>query len=165
MISTNETVSDFQLVESFISECQFQNRLIALGGDTVLTNHAEVAVSKQILNAEKTMRLGYVRVSIDGCLEVQENKDARCDFKLVVEGEFTVPVSCSEEKFNQQLWINGTSVLYGIVRAKMEVLSSTVFGKGKITLPLINMIDFVNKQNEEVRKNLSNSSNTPTSNN
>ena len=57
-----------------------------------------------------------------------------------------------DEELGELLWINGASVLYGIVRAKMEVISSMVFGSGKITLPLINMVQFVKKQNEAYLK-------------
>lgn len=151
MISTNETASDFQLVQSFISSCRFDNRLISLGSDAVLTNKAEVSVSKQFFNEDKTIRFGYVRIVVSGNLAVEGQKEARCDYEIAVEGQFSNPATISEEQFNQQLWINGSSVLYGIVRAKMEVLSSTIFNDGKITLPLINMIELVKKQSEKVK--------------
>ena len=34
----------------------------------------------------------------------------------------------------------------------MEVITSTIFESGKITLPLINMVEFVKKQNEAYLK-------------
>lgn len=150
MIGTNEAASDFQLVQSFVSSCRFDNRLISIGSDTVLTNKVEVSVSKQFLNENKTLRLAYVRIVVSGNLAVKEQEEARCDYEITIEGQFSDPATISEEQFNQQLWINGASVLYGILRAKMEVFSSTIFNDGKITLPLINMIQLVKKQSEDV---------------
>lgn len=146
MINVKETESSIQLLESFVSDCKFDNRLISLGSDTTLTNNLEVSVSNQIFNSDKTFRLGYVRIIVSGRLEVEDNANAYCDYRLVVEGEFSVPSSVAEKEFSQLLWFNGSSVLYGIARAKMEVLSSMMFNSGKITLPMVNMIEFLKKQ-------------------
>lgn len=152
MIPTHDLNASIELEESFISECSFSNRLITLGTDALLTNDAEVAVSNFYMNAEGTKKLGRVRVIVSGNLAVENNEKARCDYKMTVEGVFSADKEKDDEELSELLWINGASVLYGIVRAKMEVVSSMVFGSGKITLPLINMVQFVKKQNEAYLK-------------
>ena len=104
------------------------------------------------MSTDNIKKLGRVRVTVSGNLVVETNSSARCDYKMVVEGVFSTGKAKDDEEFGKLLWINGTSVLYGIVRAKMEVITSTIFESGKITLPLINMVEFVKKQNEAYLK-------------
>ena len=152
MIPTHDVNASLELEESFISECNFSNRLISLGSDAILTNNAEIAVSNPYMSTDNIKKLGRVRVTVSGNLVVETNSSARCDYKMVVEGVFSTVKTKDDEEFGKLLWINGTSVLYGIVRAKMEVITSTIFESGKITLPLINMVEFVKKQNEAYLK-------------
>ena len=84
MIPTHDVNASLELEESFISECNFSNRLISLGSDAILTNNAEIAVSNPYMSKDN--------------------------------------------------------------------ITSTIFESGKITLPLINMVEFVKKQNEAYLK-------------
>ena len=147
MIPTQDINAQIELVESFISECSFSNRLISLGSDAILTNNAEIAVSNVYMSNDGTKKNGRVRVIVSGILAVENVPDASCDYKMTVEGTFSTDKETNDEKFLELLWVNGSAVLYSITRAKMEVLSATVFEVGKITLPLINMVEFIKKQN------------------
>lgn len=152
MIPTQDINAQIELVESFISECSFSNRLISLGSDAILTNNAEIAVSNVYMSNDGTKKNGRVRVIVSGNLAVENVPDASCDYKMTVEGTFSTDKETNDEKFLELLWVNGSAVLYGITRAKMEVLSTTVFEAGKITLPLINMVEFIKKQNAAYRE-------------
>ncbi len=147
MISTQAAGAELALEQSFISECRFDNKIITLGADAILTNNAEVAVSNLYFNEDKTKKMGRVRVIVSGDLSVEKHPDIRCDYKMVVEGEFSAAQDKPDEEVQNLLWFNGTSILYGIARAKMEVMSSTVFERGKITLPIVNMAEFIKQQN------------------
>ena len=51
-------------------------------------------------------------------------------------------------EFNRKLWFNGSTILYGIARAKMEVISTMVLNNGKISLPLLNMYELLKERFE-----------------
>ncbi|MCO7109622.1 hypothetical protein NIA69_11220 [Gemmiger formicilis] len=130
MIPTHDVNASLELEESFISECNFSNRLISLGSDAILTNNAEIAVSNPYMSTDNIKKLGRVRVTVSGNLVVETNSSARCDYKMVVEGVFSTGKTKDDEEFGKLLWINGTSVLYGIVRAKWK-LSPPLFLKAE----------------------------------
>lgn len=141
--------SEMQLLNSLISECSFENNLISLGQDTVVENHLEVAVSNIIEDSVEKQKNGSVRITVKGNVHIENLPSAQCKYRLVVEGQFSFPMDKSNDAFTQLLWVNGASILYGIARAKMEVISSMVFDTGKIMLPVINMLDFIKNQHPQ----------------
>lgn len=52
----------------------------------------------------------------------------------------------------KRLWFNGSSTLYGIARAKMEVISAMILNNGKISLPMLNMFELLKEQFAEAEK-------------
>ena len=149
MNTFSQYASEMQLLSSLISECSFENNLISLGQDTVIENELKVAVSNIIKDTNSNLKNGSVRITLKGNIHIEKNPTAQCKYRLVVEGQFSFPMDKSDDDFNQLLWVNGSSILYGIARAKMEVMTSMVFDNGKITLPVINMLDFIQDQHSK----------------
>lgn len=148
MISTNDFQSDFQLEQSFVSDCHIENCLITLGSDTTLENTIEVSVSDILTNNNNDRKTGYVRLKAQGSLSVKENSRGTCVYGITMQGEFSAPMQMDDANMTNMLWFNGSSILYGVLRAKMEVITSMVFETGKITLPTINMIELIKHQSE-----------------
>ena len=117
-----------------------------------MTNQAEVAVSNIYANDTDTKKLGSIRITVSGKLQVESNSEAYCDYKVVVEGEFSASKEKSNEEFEKLLWFNGASVLYSIARAKLETITAMIFANGKISLPLVNMVELVKQQSAEAQE-------------
>ena len=83
---------------------------------------------------------------------MESNSEAYCDYKVVVEGEFSASKEKSNEEFEKLLWFNGASVLYSIARAKLETITAMIFANGKISLPLVNMVELVKQQSAEAQE-------------
>lgn len=152
MIQTQNTNAPLEMEHSYISECEFNNRIISIGADATLTNQAEVAVSNIYTNDTDTKKLGSIRITVSGKLQVESNSEAYCDYKVVVEGEFSASKEKSNEEFEKLLWFNGASVLYSIARAKLETITAMIFANGKISLPLVNMVELVKQQSAEAQE-------------
>lgn len=152
MIQTKNVNTPLEMEHSYILECEFNNRIISIGTDTTLTNQAEVAVSNIYANDAGTKKLGNIRITVSGRLQAEANSEAYCDYKMVIEGVFSVSKEKSDEEFRKLLWYNGSSILYSIARAKLETITAMIFANGKISLPLVNMIDLVKQQSADVQK-------------
>lgn len=50
--------------------------------------------------------------------------------------------SIGEDQFKKQVAINGGAALYSVARGKIESISAAAFSVGKITIPLINVLDY-----------------------
>ena len=66
MIQTQNTNAPLEMEHSYISECEFNNRIISIGADATLTNQAEVAVSNIYANDTDTKKLGSIRITVSG---------------------------------------------------------------------------------------------------
>lgn len=66
----------------------------------------------------------------------------------MIQGLFSVEKDMPDVEFNRKLWFNGSTILYGIARAKMEVISTMVLNNGKISLPLLNMYELLKERFE-----------------
>ena len=69
-------------------------------------------------------------------------------FKIVLEGQFSADKEIDQDKFEELVKYNGSSVLLSIARAKIEEVSSLSYANGKITFPIVNMVKFFDSQEE-----------------
>lgn len=151
MNNTNRFLADIQYENSYVSECTFHSNLIAVGKDAVLHSGLQVGVSTLYRSKDGKRKLGRVQLLLDGNLQFPNAPDAKCTYRMVVEGEFSTDVETEDARFTEALWINGATALYSIARAKMEVISSTIFHSGKICLPMVNILQIVQAQSNESR--------------
>ncbi len=153
MNNLNQFLASIQYENCFVSECSFQNNLIALGPDAILNSGLQVGVSSIYHADNPNKKLGRVRLILDGEMQIQDTPDAKCNYHLILEGEFSTDNTVPDQKFIDALWINGSTVLYGIARAKVETISTTIFHEGKISLPMVNMLNLIRSQSKENQSN------------
>jgi len=89
-----------------------------------------------------------VSKTIDGDYSTKGEPKASCKYHMVIQGLFSVEKDMPDVEFNRKLWFNGSTILYGIARAKMEVISTMVLNNGKISLPLLNMYELLKERFE-----------------
>ena len=145
-MNVNEFSANIQYKNSFITECSITSNLLDIGEDAVLETAVKVAVSKLSLSDDKKEKLGRVRLTLDGNCSVPENSDAKLEYHIVLIGEFSTVAATKNEDFNASLWLNGSTALYSIARAKIETISTTVLNNGKIILPMVNMMELLRAQ-------------------
>lgn len=145
-MNVNEFSANIQYKNSFITECSITSNLLDIGEDAVLETEVKVAVSKLSLSDDEKEKLGRVRLTLDGNCSVPENSDAKLEYHIVLIGEFSTAAATKNEDFNASLWLNGSTALYSIARAKIETISTTVLNNGKIILPMVNMMELLRAQ-------------------
>ena len=145
-MNVNQFSANIQYKNSFITECSITNNLLDIGEDAVLKTDVKVAVSKLSLSDDEKEKLGRVRLTLDGNYSVPGNSDAKLEYHIVLIGEFCTAAATKDEDFNASLWLNGSTALYSIARGKIETISTTVLNNGKITLPMVNMMELLRTQ-------------------
>ena len=61
------------------------------------------------------------RLILDGDIIFKETKGepkASCKYHMVIQGLFSVEKDMPDVEFNRKLWFNGSTILYGMARAK-----------------------------------------------
>lgn len=149
MNNINEFAANIQYKGSFITEFTINNDLISLGSDAHFGGNVTVESSTIYYNEQRTEKLGRVRMTIDGTVLLNGKETPSCSYHLVLVGEFSAQMDIPDDEFNALLWANGSTALYGIARAKLETITSIVLKDGKIVLPMINMIKFLNNSQSE----------------
>ena len=144
--------ADIQYKESFITECSITNNVINMGTGAVLKHELEVSVSEPIPSDTPDEKEAYVKLILDGTYEAQDDSNARCKYHMEVQGAFAAKKTVPDDVFMKRLWFNGSSTLYGIARAKMEVISAMILNNGKISLPMLNMFELLTEQFAEAEK-------------
>ena len=140
--------ADIQYKESFITECSITNNVIDTGKNAVLNHEVEVLVSDQVPSDSPDEKAAYVRLILDGDYSTKGEPKASCKYHMVIQGLFSVEKDMPDVELNRKLWFNGSTILYGIARAKMEVISTMVLNNGKISLPLLNMYELLKERFE-----------------
>lgn len=153
-MNVNEIISNFYYRGSSVKKCYIDNTVVSLGGDARVDMELDVLSGKIQNERERLQKSGRLLLIAKGTIRSPSNDLIKVDFELQVEGEFASPQEVSDQQFINMLWINGTSVLYGIARGKMEAISSLVFHQGKISFPLINVMEFLKEKSEDSKNQI-----------
>lgn len=153
-MNVNEIISNFYYRGSSVKKCYIDNTVVSLGGDARVDMELDVLSGKIQNERERLQKSGRLLLIAKGTIRSPSNDLIKVDFELQVEGEFASPQEVSDQQFTNMLWINGTSVLYGIARGKMEAISSLVFHQGKISFPLINVMEFLKEKSEDSKNQI-----------
>lgn len=148
MINLNEVAAGLSYVGSSVKKCNIDNNIISLGADAKYEMRLDFSTSILPQSVEEHLKRGRVLLNIrcDVTLEEVENVQTSIDF--IIEGEFSTSTDTPDDKFNKMLMINGVSALYGIARSKLEVITAMTYHDGKISFPMINVLELL-KQKEE----------------
>lgn len=148
-MKANEFVSNFQYENAVMTEGSFTNNLVQPGNSTNLDSEVEVSVSNIYIDEEAAKKLGRVKLELKGTFSVMEHPEANCTYRFVFNGEFSTAKDTPDDDFLKALWFNGSTALYGIARAKIETISAMIMQVGKISLPMINMVELVKEQHKQ----------------
>ncbi len=149
MIIANEIVSDFKLNGTSIQNLTFESSIVTLGADAVFSINLDISATPPQTDTELKARFSRLLLTVSGNATSPVIQDAKTDFHLVLEGEFTSSLEMPAEQFENLLWHNGTATLYSIARSKLEAISALAYHSGKITLPMINIVEFLKAKNEQ----------------
>ena len=145
-MKVNEFASNFQYENAVMTGGNFTNNLVQSGDSANLDSEAEVSVSNIYTDESNGKKLGRVKLELNGTFSVTDHPEANCTYHFVFNGEFSTPVDTPDKDFHKALWFNGSTALYGIARAKIETISSMIMQSGKISLPMVNMVELVKEQ-------------------
>lgn len=149
MILLNELLPDFKLNGTSISKFTFENSIVSLGTDAVLGLDLDVSASDIQTNSELDMRFARLMLTLACDITVPAIPKAKTEVTLILEGEFASSLKMDKEQFREMLWMSGTATLYSIARSKLEAISALAYHSGKITLPMLNVIEFMKQKNAQ----------------
>ncbi len=154
MIKLDEIASGFSYIGSSIKECNIDNSIIGLGSDAQYAMALDFSTCFLPLNKEESFRFGRVLLSIECKVTVEADEDAKTNINCIIEGEFSAAKDMDDETFTKMLMVNGVSALYGIARSKLEVITALTYHQGKISFPMINVLELLKeKQEQDDKKN------------
>ena len=153
-MNVNEIASNFYYRGSSVKKCYIDNTVVSLGGDAHVDIELDVLAGEIRLEPERSQKSGRLLLAVKGAIRSPSNELIKVDLDFQIEGEFSSHQEISDQQFTNMLWVNGTSVLYDIARGKMEAISSLIFHQGKISLPLINVIEFLKEKSENLKNQL-----------
>ena len=81
-------------------------------------------------------------MTIDFEIEIEQSEKQKCKIQLSLEGAFVSTQDAEETTFRQLVAVNGAAAIIGIVRGKIETITSNIFNNGKIVIPFVNVIDY-----------------------
>lgn len=142
-MNLNKILPDFEFLGSSIRQLKINNNLISLPPNLSLSFGIDIAIENIEMDSDLNKRVGtlLLKVEIKAKAPKQKNKSS---FLLEIEGCFATTVE--EQKFINMLYINGGSCLYSIARTIILNVSAQTYKNGKITLPMINMVEFMDEK-------------------
>lgn len=152
MILTNDVLSDFRYDGCIILDFQIDNNIFVVGNDLTSECNLQLAASNIVLSPDQSRKAAHLKLTVKGDFTSAVSQGAKFSFSMALDGAFSSPATLSDQDFRNMLFLNGTATLYGIARSKIEVFSSLSFHSGKISLPLLNVVEFLNKQQSDSNK-------------
>lgn len=149
-MNLNQVASELNFVGSTILSLKIDNNIVNL---TNSINNISMAlnitkIEEKLLENKKIELIGYVQLKLNITAKDQEDKAFKCKISLILEGCFNSLME-DKNKFEQMLYINGGTTLYSIARSQILNFSSNMFVNGKILIPLINMVEFMEESEKE----------------
>lgn len=138
--------SDFQLIGNRIVQLKISNDFILLDLDESTEIKKGLHLSHQIVSVQLDTQgnfSGLLLIHIK--VKLARGKE-KCNIDLMIEGCFNAEPELGEDKFRSMLEINGFSTLYSIARSTLISITSQVFSRGTIILPMINVIKYIENQ-------------------
>ena len=149
-MNLNMVSSDLSFVGNRIKKISVENTIINLSGNAVKQFGFEVIGMN--FETEETGRFGQVIIEVNVSVQSEEGTT---DIDIISEGCFSSPMDTDEEKFKKMVACNGAAALYSLCRAKVELISASIYHTGKLTLPFINIYDYYEEKNRVAEKNAS----------
>lgn len=130
-----------------IRELHIENSTIALKPEMKKQISMDVAASEMIRHNNEL----HAKLLLTICMKLAKEEDEAGEIDISLEGAFAVPESTGEDEFMKLILLNGATTLYSIARGKVEAITALTFTEGKITLPLINMVQYYEEKAQAVQ--------------
>ena len=157
-MSVNSYMSDFQFVGSTIKSFHLENQFIDFDEKAELDRVVDVSYEVKYISPEKTSKetdypmLGiivlYTTMTIGGDNSCPCRQEDGLKLSLTLEGCFKTK-TLNRDEFKEMLELNGCATLYSIARAIIISITSQTFSDGPCVLPMINVYNMVDQQDEE----------------
>lgn len=145
-MNLNEISSDLYFLGCSIKKIEVENDIINLTNDYNRNFEFDMTVEYTEERADSF----YGKVLMAFGIEINPIEDSElthnCKIFIEMEGAFTSLNKDDQQSFVNSLYINGGSILFSIMRGKLEAMSALIFADGKLTLPLINIIAFLDEK-------------------
>lgn len=133
-----DAMAGLTLIDSVVTDMKLSNEMALL---VDLEDKGTVDMDYEIGKAElkESCYIGEVSLSVN--VYYREGRKKMFNLKLTQLGFFAAYSECydSIEEFRDALEINGVASLISVVRATISAISSNIFAKGSIKLPLVNV--------------------------
>ena len=142
----NNVVAKLNFISSSVKVLKVECQMTGIDETSKIECAMDIKYSKPTIRGG--MKIGKLLMIVNVSVKPEGADSSGDTIEMDVEGLFSSSEDTSDEEFLYLINVNGGAALYSIARSKLEIVSSLVYDKGKIVLPMINMIQFF-----EERKN------------
>lgn len=152
-IEFNKISADLEFVGKSIKHLAVENQYINTDD-----HHGQAAFAMDLRvtkvgidnNADPSKKFGQILLFVEVDFQRKNDEKPGMNIKYCSEGCFSAPKDIDEQIFVNMLYINGGSTLYSIARADILDITAKVFHNGKIALPMINFVQFMEEKSKEL---------------
>lgn len=135
----NHVLSNFEILGNSVTKLEIENDLFYIPDVVEKTFGMDI----ELVELEKKSPYFYGEIIVSIEIDVLSESEGKTHICMDVHGSFQSPESeVNQEEFTKLLLINGAAALYTIARSKMEVVSSLIYSRGRLTLPFVNIVNF-----------------------
>lgn len=149
-MNLNSITADINFEYSVIKEISLKTTTNEILEDTQKSFGLDIKCSNPINIGER--KFGKLLLILNITLNSKESSGDD-NIKLVMEGLFSSESTIEDDKFLELLNVNGGAALYSIARAKIESISSLAYDKGKLLIPMINMVQYYQERSKAEKGN------------
>ncbi|MDR2898791.1 MAG: hypothetical protein LBU94_00570 [Clostridiales bacterium] len=140
--------SPFQMMNHRVEKISIDNKLISLQNTSKGTINKisidEITIEDDFDGDDKFM--GNISLNIDVSCKNESKPKEKITVKITLCGYFVGDKAVDgmdRERFERMLYVNGTTSLYSIARSIITTTTSQCLISGKVVLPMINVLEFL----------------------
>ncbi|MEG1965613.1 MAG: hypothetical protein RR064_05645, partial [Oscillospiraceae bacterium] len=138
MIKFDQITSDLTYLGNSIKNISLTNSTICLSENAEKSFGMDIEIGEITTTNER--HIGKILLKLQ--VVILENNDENMKLDMLIEGYFSSSATITKNDFKNQIAINGAAALYSIARTKVEIISAMTFLSGKVTLPMVNIIEY-----------------------
>lgn len=140
MTNVNYIASELKINGSCIKSLEVENNIFALRESD--KRKINISFIPSYLGKSPDGEERYGRVELNLNISIQSEDNNTSSIKACFAGMFSSNIRVDEEQFKNLVAINGAASLYSVARGQIETITASIFAGGKITIPLINVLDY-----------------------
>lgn len=147
MTDLNSIAAKMMFLGSTIQKLNVRNTFARVPDDAKFLLDVRVGVGSirhtKVGNSESEVFAGQCDLQVTVKIDPERLSDDQVlEFQILLSGSFAASPDASDltrEQFINMLRLNGTTCLFSIARAKLEVISALTLRDGKIEIPMLNI--------------------------